>query len=96
MMISGDFQAMALVLGKFKEMIIHKAFFFAGKQVPPPHQKAFLLSLSVNKSTQYLLHLTERAASFRSPVHCLVFQQHGRLSSVDGWASIPFCLAPGS
>lgn len=95
MMISGDFQAMALVLGKFKEMIIHKAFFLLGSK-SPPNQKAFLLSLSVSKSTQYLLHLTERAASFRSPVHCLVFQQHGRLSSVDGWASIPFCLAPGS
>lgn len=27
MMISGDFQAIALVLGKFKEMIIHRAFF---------------------------------------------------------------------
>lgn len=32
MMISGDFQAMALVLGKFKEMIIHKAFFLLGSK----------------------------------------------------------------
>lgn len=51
MMISGDFQAMALVLGKFKEMIIHKAFFFAGKQVPPPTRK---LSFSPYQSAKAL------------------------------------------
>lgn len=49
MMISGDFQAMALVLGKFKEMIIHKALFFAGKQVPPPQESFPSLPVSQQK-----------------------------------------------
>lgn len=52
MMISGDFQAMALVLGKFKEMIIHKAFFLLGSKSPPPPTRK--LSFSPYQSTKAL------------------------------------------
>lgn len=49
MMISGDFQAMALVLGKFKEMIIHKAFFCWEASPPPPPESFPSLPVSQQK-----------------------------------------------